>query len=308
MPMIKNMTFLVPHTAFGITYGAFNFYGCANAYVKNVSISTLGVVPSSSDYTTPGTFSTGLSVGCLMPAPGNNDLSLVENLSIQGGFTYGVFFSEHTLIDRIMVLYCWAALCPVGNYAGSVGSVHEMRVLGASVEVCTHEVYLIGVGSEGVGPTVDIHLSTESGTPNIDGNGVGALMGGLGRLKLTGLFTRSGVSTSHPTGIEIIDGQSPRAISRKTGSFTASPIDRSLICDTSGGAFTATLPDADVNPVEYTLRNVGTNAVTVAVATAGQLITDVGATSGTATVTVASGQSRRFQAAYNGSAWGWYAV
>jgi hypothetical protein len=273
--------------------------------VRNVSISTLGTVPSSTDYTSPGTFGTGLSVAALMPAPGNNDLSIVDNLSIQGGYTYGLFFSEHTLISRIMVLYCWAGLCPVGSYAGSVGSVHEMRVLSASVEACTHEVYIIGVGSQGVGPTVDIHLSTESSTPNVDGNGVGALMGALGRLKLTGLFTPSGVSIAHPTGIEIVNGQLPRAIARKTASFTASPIDRVLLCDTTAGAFTATLPDADVNPVEYTLRNTGTNALTVAT-TGGQTIYT--ASGAATTATVAAGATLRVQAAYNGTAWAWYQV
>jgi hypothetical protein len=302
-PMLSNMAILTPHTAYGITWGGFNFYGCANAHVRNVSISTLGTVPSSTDYTSPGTFGTGLSVGCLMPAPGNNDLSIVDNLSIQGGYTYGIFFSEHTLISRIMVLYCWAALCAVGSYAGSVGSVHEMRVLSGSVEACTHEVYIVGVGSQGVGPTVDIHLSTESSTPNVDGNGVGALMGALGTLKLTGLFTPSGVSIAHPTGIEIVNGQVPRAVSRKTAGFTASPIDRVLLCDTTASGFTATLPDADVNPVEYVLKNTGTNPLTVA-ATGGQLIHPAGA----ATMTVAAGNTVRFLADYDGTAWGWYAV
>jgi hypothetical protein len=302
-PMLSNMAILTPHTAYGITWGGFNFYGCANAHVRNVSISTLGTVPSSTDYTSPGTFGTGLSVGCLMPAPGNNDLSIVDNLSIQGGYTYGIFFSEHTLISRIMVLYCWAALCAVGSYAGSVGSVHEMRVLSASVEACTHEVYIVGVGSQGVGPTVDIHLSTESSTPNVDGNGVGALMGALGTLKLTGLFTPSGVSIAHPTGIEIVNGQVPRAVSRKTAGFTASPIDRVLLCDTTAGGFTATLPDADVNPVEYTLKNTGSNLLTVA-STGGQLIHPAGTT----TMTVAAGNTVRFLADYDGTAWGWYAV
>ncbi|MET9086161.1 hypothetical protein ABZX77_30520 [Streptomyces sp. NPDC004237] len=307
MPMISGMAFLVPHTQYGITRGAWNFFGCANAHIRDVSISTLGVVPGS-DYTSPGVFATGLSIACLMPAPGNNDLSTVDNLSIQGGYTYGIFFSEHTLIGRIMALYCWAGLCPVGNYAGSGGAAHSMRVLSASVEACTHEVYIIGYGAEGIGPIVDIELSTESGTPNIDGNSTAALLAAVGQLRLTGLFNSAGVSTAHPTGIEIINGQAPKAISRKTSSFVCSPIDRTLLCDTTAGTFTATLPDADVNPVEYALRNTGTNALTVAVATGGQLITDIGSTSGTSTVSVAAGQTRRFQAAYNGTAWGWYAV
>jgi hypothetical protein len=298
MPVITDMNFLLPHTAFGLQYGAFNFYGAANADVRRVSISTLGVVPGT-DYTSPGTFATGLSIACLMPAPGNNDLSIVDNLSIQGGFAFGIFFSEHTLIGRIMVLYCWAALCAVGSYAGSVGSVHEMMVLSASVEACVHELYIVGVGSQGVGPTVDIHMSTESSTPNIDGNGVGALMSALGRLTLTGLFTPSGVSVASPTGVEIINGQVPRAIARKTTSFTCSPIERTLVCDTAAGAITATLPSADVNPVQYAFRNAGANNLVIDPA-GSQTI------NGAATLTLTAGQTARVQAMYDGTAWGWW--
>ncbi|MFI6249044.1 hypothetical protein [Streptomyces sp. NPDC051016] len=306
MPVIEDMAFIVPHTAYGITYGGWNFYGCANAEIRgDVSVSTAGVVPGS-DYTSPGTFATGLSIGCLMPAPGNNDLSKIDNLSIQGGFTYAIFFTEHTLIGRIMVLYCWAALCTVGNYAGSVGAAHSMRVLSASVEVCTHEVYIIGVGTGGVGPIVDIELSTESSTPNIDGNGVGALMGALGTLKLTGLFTQAGVSTAHPTGIAIVDGQVPRAIRRVTANFTARAIDRTVVADTTSGAITGTLPDADVNPVQYCLRNVGANTLTVTT-TSSQPIHLADGTTATST-DLANGEAVTVEAMYDGTTWGWYAI
>lgn len=305
-PMISNMAFLVPHTADGITRGAWNFFGCANAHVRNVSVSSIGVVPSSSDFTSPGVFGAGLSIAALMPAPGNNDLSIVDNLSVQGGFTYGLFFSEHTLISRVMILYCWAGLCPVGTYAGSNGAAHSMRVLSASVEACQHEVYIIGPGSNGDGPIVDIELSTESGTPNVDGNSVGALMAAVGQLKLTGLFTPSGVSTAHPTGIEIINGQSPRAIARKTADFTASPIDRTLVADTTAGAITGTLPDADVNPVQYVFRNVGANTLTVQT-TNSQPIHLADGTTATSTA-LANGESLTVEALYDGTTWGWYAI
>lgn len=306
MPMITDMAFLVPHTAYGITRGAYNFFGCANAHVENVSISTLGVVPGT-DFQSPGVFATGLSIAALMPAPGNNDLSVVRNLSIQGGFTYGLFASEHTLIDRLMVLYCWAALCPVGTYAGSGGAAHALKVLQASIEACSHELYIIGYGSEGVGPIVDVdQLQTESGTPNVDGNSTAALMAALGRVQLTGLFTEAGVSTSQPCGIELVNGRVPTAIRRVTSSFTVRPIDRTLICDTTGGGFTGTLPDADVNPVMYALKNVGSNSLTVAT-TGSQLIYTTSGT-GATTATVATGATLRVQAMYNGTAWGWYAV
>jgi hypothetical protein len=307
MPMITDMAFLLPHTAFGISYGAFNLFGAANAHVENVSISTLGVVPGT-DYTSPGVFGTGLSIAALMPAPGNNVLTRVKNLSIQGGFTYGLFFSEHTRIDHVMILYCWAGLCPVGTYAGSVGAAHPMFVGTASIEQCTRQVYFIGVGSQGVGPRVDIdQLQTESGTPTFDGNSTAALAGALGKITLTGLFTRSGVTVVQPSGIELIDGQAPRAIVRKTANYTTSPIDRTVLMDTTSGPLTLTLPNADYCAVEYVAKNTGTGTLTVAT-TAGQLIYPTGTATGSTTTTVSAGNFARFQAVYNGTAWAWYQV
>jgi hypothetical protein len=181
-----------------------------------------------------------------------------------------------------------------------------MDIVSASIEACINEVYIVGVGSAGVGPTIYANISTESSTPNIAGNSAGAMNSALGQIRLTGLFTESGVSVSDPTGIEIINGQVPRAIKRKTGAFTCLPIDRTLICDTSGGAFTGTLPAADFNPVEYVFKCVGASNLTVAT-TSSQLIYTTSGT-GATTATVATGETLRVQAMYNGSSWGWYAV
>ncbi|MFE2324607.1 hypothetical protein ACFXD5_11930 [Streptomyces sp. NPDC059385] len=306
--VIKNLAILTAHSAYGLTYGAANLWGCANAHVENVGYGTAGTVASpSTDYTSPGTFGTGLSVGFLLPAPGNNDHVVATNLSCGGGYTYALFLTEHAVVNRYMALYSWAGLCPVGSYAGSVGSVHAMDVISASIEACINEVYVVGVGSEGVGPAIYANVSTESSTPNITGNSSAAMKAALGTIRLTGLFTESGVSISDPTGIEIVNGQVPRAIKWKTGAFTCSPIDRTLICDTTaGGAFTGTLPSADVNPVEYVFKNVGGSSLTVAT-TSSQLIYTTSGT-GATTATVATGQTLRVQALYNGSSWGWYAV
>jgi hypothetical protein len=309
MVVIKNLAIPTTHSAYGLTYGPFNLYGCANTYIENLGGGTLGTVASpSTDYSSPGVFGTGLSIGLLLPANGNNDHNIVRNVSIGGGFTYATFLTEHGLADRYMALYCWAGLCAVGTYAGSVGATHAMKVLQASIESCTHELYIVGPGSSGVGPIIDIdQLQTESGTPNVAGNSTNAMAAALGRVKLTGLFTTSGVSVSSPTGIELVNGQVPRAISRKTGAFTASPIDRTLICDTTaGGAFTGTLPDATFCAAEYSFKNVGSSNLTVAT-TSSQLIYTTSGTGGT-TATVATGATLRVQALYNGTAWGWYAV
>ena len=308
MAVLKNLTILSAHSAYGISYGAANLYGVANAHIENFGYGTAGTVASpSSDYSSPGTFGTGLSVGLLLPAPGNNDNVILNNVSCGGGFTYALFLTEHAVCDRLMILYCWAAICPVGNYAGSVGSVHGMKIATASVEACIHEVYIYGVGSGGVGPIIDIdQLSTESSTPNIGGTTSAAMNAALGRIKLTGLFTESGVTIDNPTGIELVNGQVPRAIKRKTTTFTCSPIDRTLICDTTSAGFTGTLPAADYNPVEYVFKNVGANTLTVGT-TSSQLIYTTSGT-GATTASVATGVTLTVQALYNGSTWGWYAV
>jgi hypothetical protein len=307
MVVVKNLAILTTHSAYGLTYGALNLWGCANAHVENVGYGTLGTVASpSTDYSSPGVFGTGLSVGLLLPAPGNNDYVVANNISCGGGYTYAMFLTEHAVMDRYMALYCWAGLCAVGTYAGSVGSVHAMNVISASIEACTHELYIVGPGSQGVGPTIYIGISTESSTPNVAGNSAGAMNAALGRVVLTGLFTESGVSVSNPTGLELVNGQVPRAIKRKTTTFTASPIDRTLVCDTTSAGFTGTLPAADFCPTEYAFKNVGANTLTVGT-TSSQLIYTTSGT-GATTATVATGAALRVQALYNGTAWGWYAV
>lgn len=307
MAVIKNLTILTAHSSYGLTYGAATLWGCANAHLENVGYGTAGTVASpSTDYTSPGTFGTGLSVGLLLPAPGNNDHVVLRNVGCSGGYTYALFLTEHAVVERYMALYCWAGLCAVGNYAGSVGSVHAMDIVSASIEACINELYIVGVGSSGVGPAIYANVSTESSTPNITGNSTAAMNAALGTIRLTGLFTESGVTVSDPCGIEIVNGQVPRAIKRKTGTFTCSPIDRTLVCDTTAGAFTGTLPAADFNPVEYAFKNVGANDLTVAT-TSSQLIYTTSGT-GATTATVTTGQTLRVQALYNGTSWGWYAV
>jgi hypothetical protein len=307
MAVVKNLAILTAHSSFGLTYGAANLWGCANAHVENVGYGTAGTVASpSTDYSSPGTFGTGLSIGLLFPAPGNNDHVIGNNISCGGGYTYAMFLTEHAVVDRYMALYCWAGLCAVGTYAGSVGSVHAMHVTSASIEACTHELYIVGAGSQGVGPTIYAAIFTESSTPNIAGTSAGAMNAGLGRVIWTGLFTESGMSVSNPTGIEMVNGQVPRAIKRKTTTFTASPIDRTLVCDTTSAGFTGTLPAADFCPTEYAFKNVGANTLTVGT-TSSQLIYTTSGT-GATTATVATGATLRVQALYNGSSWGWYAV
>lgn len=264
LPVLKNISFLTVHSSFGLTYGAANFYGCANAHVKNFSTSTAGLV-TGSDYSSPGVFGTGLSVGLLLPAPGNNDYVVVENASIGGGYTYAMLCTEHALVTRYMALYCWAGLVAVGNYFGSVGSVHAMKVISASIEACINELYIMGAGSAGVGPIIDIdQLSTESGTPNIAGQAA-HMAAARGVVRWTGLFTESGLTHDNPTGIESVNAQAISAVRTVTGTVTARPIDRVLKADASSAGVTVNLPSAAPNPVTYTVIKTDPSGNTVTV-------------------------------------------
>ncbi|MFF4346831.1 hypothetical protein [Streptomyces sp. NPDC001530] len=263
---LKNLAILTTHSAYGLTYGAFNFYGCANAYLENAGWSTAGTVASpSTDYTSPGTFGAGLSIGGLLPAPGNNDHVIARNISVGGGYTYAMFLTEHGLVDRYMALYCWAGLVAVGNYAGSVGSVHAMKVISASIESCINEVYILGAGSSGIGPIIDIdQLSTESSTPNVGGQAA-HMAAARGVIRWTGLFNEAGLTHDNPTGIESINAQAASAVRAITATTTARPIDRVLKVDASSAGVTINLPSAAPNPVIYTVikSDSSGNAVTI---------------------------------------------
>jgi hypothetical protein len=302
IPVVEDMAILTAHSASGWTYGAANFYGCANAHV-DFAYGTASTY-ASGDYGNPNFFASGLSIGLLMPSAGNNDYSYLPNVSCGGGYTYGLFLTEHSLANRLMVLYCWAGLCPVGSYAGSVGASHAMKVNQASIESCSHEVYVIGPAAQGQGPVIDVdQLQTESGSPNIAGNSTAAVMAAEGHIGWTGLFTPAGFSTSDPTGIESSNRAVPRAIARKTTTYAVNGLDRTILGDTTGGNFTTTLPDADVNAVEYAFRNTGSGTLTVAAQVSPQQKIN-----GANSVALTAGQSLRVQAAYDGSAWGWYSV
>lgn len=304
MAVIDDLAILTAHSPAGLTYGAANLYGCANAHVEDFAYGTAGTY-ASGDYGNPNTFAAGLSIGLLMPANGNNDHSVMRNVSCGGGYTYGAFLPEHTLADRMMILYSWAGVCPVGSYAGSVGASHALKVIQASVEGCTHEVYFIGPGAQGV-TMVDIdQLQTENGAPSIDGNSAGALAAAVGRIKFTGLFTPDSITTALPTGLDVVNGQVPRAIRIVAADYTVKVIDRTIICTSSSGT-TVHLPNADFYANELVIKNVGSGSVTVAALTSPQQ--HLWDSSQVTTLTVAAGAVARLQSEYNGVEWAWYKV
>jgi hypothetical protein len=154
------------------------------------------------------------------------------------------------------LLYCWSGFCPVGNYYGSVGATHAIKAQQLSIEACSNVVYIIGVGSAGIGPFIDIdQLDTESGAPTFADNASGnALAAALGTIKLTGLYTPSNVTVAHPTGLKIIDGQRAYPVLTKTGNYTTIVTDDTIIGDATSGDITITLHSALYTPNTFTIQ------------------------------------------------------
>jgi hypothetical protein len=300
---LRNLSILTTHSSNGFTYTAADFSGIAEANLENIAYGTTGSV-AAGDYSNPATFGSGLAIGLLMPANGNNDNNVIRGLSVHGGYTYALFATEHTVIDRLCILYCWAALCVVGAYFGSVGSVHGVNVVQASIEQCSNIVYVMGAGSNGIGPWLYATISTESGGPTFSGSSAVAMNAALGTVTLTGEFTVSGVNVTNPTGLKIVNGQSAYPVTAINSSsqttYTVSVVDQTILVDTTTAAVTVTLISAAWTPNTYTIVNTGTHALTIAT-TGGQTI------NGASTLVLSAQWQRATVApARVSSVWGWY--
>lgn len=297
MITLRDMAILTTHSSFGITYTAFDFSGMANAAIENMAFGTTGSVLAN-DYAAPANFANGLSIGGLFPANGNNDNCYVRNVVCHGGYTYAFFATEHSTISRMVLLYCWSALCVVGIYNGSVGATHAIYADQISIEACTNNLYFIGAGSGGIGPFIDIiQMDTETSTPTFADNNSGvALADSLGTVKLTGLYTASSISVGAVAcGLSIIDGQNP--LGRRSVSATATQrlTDRYIFGNTTAGGFTVTLLTAVSNNNTIEFRNTGSaNSLTIAAAGAQTI-------NGSATLVLTTGQTAKLVS--NGSNW-----
>jgi hypothetical protein len=285
---VRNMSILTAHSAYGLTYGALDLSGVANASIEHFAYGTTGTV-AGGDYSSVSTFATGLAAGLLLPANGANDNTVLRDVTCHGGYTYAMFVTEHTTVELARILYSWSALCATGVYRGSVGATHAIKIGQVSIEACVNLVHIFGTGSDSVGIFLDIdQLDTETSTPTfIDDNSGAGLASARGTIKLTGLYTVSSLSTSgHPTGLLLVDGQNPLGVRSLTTTATVRLTDRYLICDTTSAGFTATLPGAGNVSLSLSFRNTGSNTLTVAAA--GSETID-----GSATKTVAAGASLR---------------
>lgn len=265
---LKSISILTTFSRHGLTYTAFDFSGMANARIENLAYGTTGVV-ASGDFGLVNDFANGLSIGALMPAAGNNDNCIVKDVTVHGGYTYAFFATEHTVVDAMRLLYCWSAFCPVGNYYGSVGSTHAITAQQLSIESCTNVIYIIGVGSAGIGPFVDIpQLDTEISSPTFsDSTGGNGLRAALGTIRLTGLYTPQNVTVANPTGLKIIDGQRAYPVVTKTANYTTIVTDDTIIGDATSGDITITLHSPLYTPNTFTVQKKDASANKVIVAT-----------------------------------------
>ncbi len=260
--VLQGLSLRTVHTAWGLGYTAADLDGCANAALRDFGYGTLGTV-GNGDFGNPSLFGTGLDIGLLLPISGNNDLVVLDNVTCFGGYTYGLFATEHTDMLGVRILYCWAGLCPVGLYDGSVGSTHAIRGF-VSVEACHYQLYLIGAGSGGVGPYLHLLLDSEgsvlfgdngSGTPSISARG---------QVVLTGEVTLP-ISLDWPVGYEIVNDQISFPATVVTSAYTVTALDEVIEADATSGAYAVTLPTAVGRSRRVTIVKVDstTNAITI---------------------------------------------
>lgn len=308
LPILRNLSLRNSHNANGFAWGAWDFYGCAEANVENVVWGTTGNV-ADGDFSNPSVFGAGESIGMLMPAPGNNDNSRCQNIACQGGYTFAAFLPEHFVTDRISILYCWAGICPVGAYAGSVGSVHAINLGQASVEACANTVCVIGVGSGGQGPWLYGVLDAEGTITFIDrfsssGTGLNAL---LGEVQLVGIVNPDTVSVQSPTGLKIVNGMQGYVAREITaGTYPLKVMDGAIIIDASGGNVTVDMISAAWTPNTYQFVRIDNSGNTVTLTANGsELITVAGAAAATST-TIGPRAGLNLFPARVGGVWGWY--
>lgn len=300
---LRNLSLLTTYSNYGLTYTAADFSGIAEANLENIAYGTTGTVPSG-DFGNPNSFAIGLSIGLLMPANGNNDNNRAANVSCHGGYTFAFFATEHFVCDRLCLLYCWSALCAVGNYFGSGGSTHAITVQQASVEGCVNVLNVVGFGASGIGPWVFANIDTEISNPTFaDRNSGAALNAALGQVTLTGLYNPALVTVAAPTGLKIINGQASYPATTVTGNYQVTVVDQTVFVNAAAGPVTVTLISAKWTPNTYTVKKIdgSANPVTVA-AQAGETI------DGASTYLITNPNQSITAVPHGGSTGAWYGV
>ena len=146
---VEGISILTALSTTGLGYGAVDFSGTSQAQLIDFACGA----NTTYENTWAGSGNAGLgnfSRGILMPMPGNNDLCILRNVTIYGGYNYAILLTEHCVADALRVLYCGAGLCPVGAYTSGGGAAHAIKVLQASIEDCQVEIYAVGTGDNGI--------------------------------------------------------------------------------------------------------------------------------------------------------------
>jgi hypothetical protein len=184
--VIKGIQIQVPFTARGSDTTGIDLRGMANAHLENVAFFPAATPNQlNTTYTSPG-----WNLGIAMPVPGNNDLSVINNCSVEGA-TYGFYLGEHLSADRIAAIYCYTGML-TGGFFSSVGQFHYNWIGGASVEACVNAVHIVAGGK-----IVINVLSVEgSMTHLVDNTGTG-----VGSIGLGGIINT--INVNDPTNVKV---------------------------------------------------------------------------------------------------------
>lgn len=212
----RDISIINTHSNAGWTYSAANMFGVARFHASNFAYGTNGVIEyyngTNGDFQNVTLLSGGLSAGLIMPANGNNASNYLNTVVCNGGYTYGLLATEHTVGNDVTILYCWSGLCPVGFYTDSgsnpVGALHESWFDLVTVEACNYHVNVFGVGASGVGPIIHADIDTEGALAFRDTTSGTSLNSALGVIRLAG--SASGVALTAGTGLKIVAEQQTR--------------------------------------------------------------------------------------------------
>ncbi|HJP96515.1 MAG TPA: glycosyl hydrolase family 28-related protein [Candidatus Saccharimonadales bacterium] len=184
--VIRGIQIQVPHTSRGSDTSGIDLRGIANAHLEDVSF-----LPNATPNQLNASYSTpGWNFGIAMPAPGNNDLSVMNNCSVEGA-TYGFYMGEHLSADRLAAIYCYTGML-TGAFFSSVVQQHYNWIGGASIEACVNGVHVVASGR------VVINALSVEGSMNhvVDSTG-----GATGSINIGGSI--SPLNVSDPTDIKV---------------------------------------------------------------------------------------------------------
>ena len=184
--VIKGIQVQVPFTSRGSDTCGIDLRGMANAHLENVAF-----FPAATPNQLNGTYTTpGWTFGIAMPVPGNNDLSVMKNCSVEGA-TYGFYLGEHLSADRLAAIYCYTGMLG-GGFFSSVGQFHYNWIGGASIEACVNGVHIVAGGK------IVINALSVEGSMNHVVDSTGTAVGSIG---LGGII--STINVSNPTDIKV---------------------------------------------------------------------------------------------------------